>query len=118
VCKTTCFRYVILNYVVITFIQNSDVLHFYCELYVSCELWLLNQYDLGCMLVGLKSHVISRNLGLYEFKFGKLTASVEDFSDLISYNYVDPLQQQRYQPTPTNIMHITLDLRCSKAFIK
>jgi hypothetical protein len=91
VCKTTCFRYVILNYVVITFIPNSDVLHFYCELYVSCELWLLNQYDLGCMLVGLKSRVISRNLGLYGFKFGKLTASVEDFSDLISYNYVDPL---------------------------
>jgi hypothetical protein len=44
------------------------------------------------MLVGLKSRVISRNLGLYGFKFGKLTASVEDFSDLISYNYVDPLQ--------------------------
>jgi hypothetical protein len=35
--------------------------------------------------------VISRNLGLYGFKFDKLTASVEDFSDLISYNYVDPL---------------------------
>jgi hypothetical protein len=40
----------------------------------------------------LKSRVISRNLGLYGFKSGKLTASVEDFSDLISYNYVDPLQ--------------------------
>jgi hypothetical protein len=26
--------------------------------------------------------------------------------------------QQRYQPTPTNIMHITLDLRCNKLFIK
>jgi hypothetical protein len=24
--------------------------------------------------------------------------------------------QQWYQPTPTNIMHITLDLRCNKAF--
>jgi hypothetical protein len=31
------------------------------------------------MLVGLKSLVISRNLGLYGFKFDKLTASVEDF---------------------------------------
>jgi hypothetical protein len=74
-----CFRYVILNYVVITFIPNSDVFHFYCELCVSCERWLLNQYDLGCMLVGLKSLVISRNLGLYGFKFDKLFASVEDF---------------------------------------
>jgi hypothetical protein len=46
------------------------------------------------MLVGLKSLVISRNLGLYGFKFDKLTASVEDFSYLISYNYVDPLQDQ------------------------
>jgi hypothetical protein len=44
------------------------------------------------MLVGLKSRVISRNLGLYGFKFGKLTASVEDFSGLIPYNYVDLLQ--------------------------
>jgi hypothetical protein len=35
--------------------------------------------------------VISRNLGLYGFKFDKLTASVEKFSYLISYNYVDPL---------------------------
>jgi hypothetical protein len=81
-----------LNYVVITFIPNSDVFHFYGEFYVSCELWLLNQYDLGCMLVGLKSFVISRNLELYGLKFVKLTASVEDFSYLISYNYVDPLQ--------------------------
>jgi hypothetical protein len=24
--------------------------------------------------------------------------------------------QQLYQPTPTNIIHITLDLRCNKAF--
>jgi hypothetical protein len=24
--------------------------------------------------------------------------------------------QQQYQPTPTNIMHITLDLRCNKAY--
>jgi hypothetical protein len=24
--------------------------------------------------------------------------------------------QQRYRPTPTNLMHITLDLRCNKAF--
>jgi hypothetical protein len=31
------------------------------------------------MLVGLKFLVISRNLGLYGFKFDKLTASVEDF---------------------------------------
>jgi hypothetical protein len=46
------------------------------------------------MLVGLKSLVISRTLGLYGFKFDKLTASVEDFSYLISYNYVDPLQDQ------------------------
>jgi hypothetical protein len=30
-------------------------------------------------LVGLKSLVISRNLGLYGFKFDKLTTSVEDF---------------------------------------
>jgi hypothetical protein len=77
--KTICFRYVILNYVVITFIPNSDVFNFCCEFYVTCELWLLNQYDLGCMLVGLKFLVISWNLGLYEFKFGKLSASVEDF---------------------------------------
>jgi hypothetical protein len=28
------------------------------------------------------------------------------------------IMQQRYQPTPTNIMHIILDLRCNKAFIK
>jgi hypothetical protein len=28
------------------------------------------------------------------------------------------IMQQRYQPTPTNIMHITLDIRCNKAFIK
>jgi hypothetical protein len=26
--------------------------------------------------------------------------------------------QQRYQPTPTNLMHITLDSKCNKAFIK
>jgi hypothetical protein len=26
--------------------------------------------------------------------------------------------QQRYQPTPINLMHITLDLRCNKTFIK
>jgi hypothetical protein len=77
--KNICFRYVILNYVVITFILNSDVSNSCCELYVTCELWLLNQYDLGRMLVGLKSLVISRNLELYEFKFGKLSASVEDF---------------------------------------
>jgi hypothetical protein len=44
------------------------------------------------MLVGLKSLVISRNLRLYGIKFGKLSASVEDFSYLISYNHVDPLQ--------------------------
>jgi hypothetical protein len=68
-----------LNYLVITFIPNSDVFRFYGELYVSCELWLLNQYDLDCMLVGLKSLVISRNLGLYGFKFVKLTVSVKDF---------------------------------------
>jgi hypothetical protein len=44
-------------------------------------------------LVGLKSLMISRNLGLYGFKFDKLTASVEKkISYLISYNYVDPLQ--------------------------
>jgi hypothetical protein len=42
-------------------------------------LWLLNQYDLGCMLVVLKSFVISRNLELYGLKFVKLTALVEDF---------------------------------------
>jgi hypothetical protein len=30
-------------------------------------------------LVGLKSLVISRNLRLYGLKFGKLSASVEDF---------------------------------------
>jgi hypothetical protein len=28
------------------------------------------------------------------------------------------IMQQRYQPTPTNLMHITLDLKCNKAFIK
>jgi hypothetical protein len=68
-----------LNYVVITLFPNSDVSYFYDQLYVSCELWLLNQYDLGCMLVGLKSFVISRNLELYGLKFVKLTASVVDF---------------------------------------
>jgi hypothetical protein len=26
--------------------------------------------------------------------------------------------QQRYQPTPINLMHIALDLKCNKAFIK
>jgi hypothetical protein len=31
------------------------------------------------MLVGLKSLVISQNLGLYDFKFDKLIASVKDF---------------------------------------
>jgi hypothetical protein len=66
-------------YLNITFIPNSDVFNSCCELYVTYELWLLNQYDLGCMLVGLKSLVISRNLGLYGLKFGKLSASVEDF---------------------------------------
>jgi hypothetical protein len=35
--------------------------------------------------------VISRHLGLYGLKFGKLSASAEDFSYLISYNHVDPL---------------------------
>jgi hypothetical protein len=41
--------------------------------------WLLNQYDLGLLLVGLKSFVISRHLGLYGLKFVKLSASAEDF---------------------------------------
>jgi hypothetical protein len=27
------------------------------------------------------------------------------------------IMQQWYQPTTTNIIHITLDLRCNKAFI-
>jgi hypothetical protein len=31
------------------------------------------------LLVGLKSFVISRHLGLYGLKFGKLSASAEDF---------------------------------------
>jgi hypothetical protein len=61
------------------FILDSDVFNSRCKLYVACELWLLNQYDLGCMLVGLKSLVISRNLGLYGLKFDKLSAPVEDF---------------------------------------
>jgi hypothetical protein len=68
-----------LNYVVITFISELRCILPYGRLYVSCELWLLNQYDLGCMLVGLKSFVISRNLELYGFKFVKLTASVGDW---------------------------------------
>jgi hypothetical protein len=48
------------------------------------------------MLVGLKSFVISWNLGLYGLKFDKLSASVEDFSYLISYNHVDPLHHARW----------------------
>jgi hypothetical protein len=36
------------------------------------------------MLVGWKSFMISWNLGLYGLKFGKLSASVEDFLTIIA----------------------------------
>jgi hypothetical protein len=28
------------------------------------------------------------------------------------------IMQYRYQLTPTDLMHITLDLKCNKAFVK
>jgi hypothetical protein len=34
---------------------------------------------LVCMLVGLKSFVVSRTTGLYRLKFAKLSALAEDF---------------------------------------
>jgi hypothetical protein len=79
--------------VVITF--YSELWCIQLSLWTLCSmwLWLLNQYDLGWMLVGLKSFVISQNLELYGLKFGKLSASVEDFSYLISYNHVDMLHK-------------------------
>jgi hypothetical protein len=77
--KTTCFRYVNLN-----LCCNNLFSELWCiqlSLWILCSmwLWLLNQYDLGCMLLGLKSLMISRNLGLYGLKLDKLSTSVEDF---------------------------------------
>jgi hypothetical protein len=65
--------------VVITFYSELRCIQLSLRTLCSIWLWLLNQYDLGWMLGGLKFFVISWNLGLYGFKFGKLSASVEDF---------------------------------------
>jgi hypothetical protein len=65
--------------VVITSYSELRCIQLFLRTFYSMWLWLLNRYDLGCMLVGLKSLVISRNLRLYGLKFGKLSASVEDF---------------------------------------
>jgi hypothetical protein len=65
--------------VVITFYYELRCIQLLLRTFYSIWPWLLNQYDLGCMLVGLKSLVISRNLRLCGLKFGKLSASVEDF---------------------------------------
>jgi hypothetical protein len=53
----------------------SMVLRTLCNMW----LWLLNLYDLGWYVVGLKSIVISRTTGLYGLKFAKLSASANDF---------------------------------------
>jgi hypothetical protein len=65
--------------VVITFYSELRCIQLSLQNLCSMWLWLLNQYDLGWMLVGLKSFMISRNLGLYRLKFGKSSASVEYF---------------------------------------
>jgi hypothetical protein len=65
--------------VVITFYSRLRCIQLLLRTFYSMWLWLLNQYDLDCMLVGLKSLVISRNLRLFGLKFGKLSASVEYF---------------------------------------
>jgi hypothetical protein len=49
------------------------------------------------MLVGLKSVMISWTTGLYGLKFAKLSASVGDFSYLISYNWSVLLQLSPFQ---------------------
>jgi hypothetical protein len=67
------------THVVITFYSELRCIQLSLRTLCSMWLWLLNQYDLSWMLVGLKSIMISRNLGLYGLKFGKLSASVEDF---------------------------------------
>jgi hypothetical protein len=65
--------------VVITFYSELQCIQLLLRTFCSMWLWLLNQYDLGCMLIGLKFLVISRNLRLYGLKFSKLSVSVEDF---------------------------------------
>jgi hypothetical protein len=67
------------THVVITFYSELRCIQLSLRTLCIMWLWLLNQYDLGWMLVGLKSFVISWHLGLYGLKFGKLSASVEDF---------------------------------------
>jgi hypothetical protein len=72
--KTTCFRYVFWTCVVITLCFELRCIQLSLRTLGNMWRWLINQYDLSLLLVGLKSFMISRHLG-----FGKLFASTEDF---------------------------------------
>jgi hypothetical protein len=62
--KLLAFAILIWTCVVITFYSELRCIKLSLWTLCSMWLWLLNQYDLGWMLVGLKSFVISRNLVL------------------------------------------------------